>query len=206
MVGVDARSTSGAGPGLVPVMRTGRDPGIGVLSLAVIAVVVLGALSAMLVAGAVSHRSTMSMGAYGTARCTAPQLSGTTVTLTLADRGNAMMGRGPMMVTLRANPSTVTAGRVSFVVDNRGALPHELVILPLPAGGPGTRATGSDGKIDEAQSLGEASASCAEGTGDGIAPGSTSWVTLSLAPGRYELVCNEPWHYAAGMFDVLTVT
>jgi len=26
-----------------------------------------------------------------------------------------------------------------------------------------------------------------------------------LKPGRYELVCDEPWHYAAGMFDVLTV-
>ena len=25
-------------------------------------------------------------------------------------------------------------------------------------------------------------------------------------PGRYELVCDEPWHYAAGMFDMLTVT
>ena len=27
-----------------------------------------------------------------------------------------------------------------------------------------------------------------------------------LRPGRYELVCDQPWHYAAGMFDVLTVT
>jgi uncharacterized cupredoxin-like copper-binding protein len=41
--------------------------------------------------------------------------------------------------------------------------------------------------------------------GDGLAPGSTGWVTLTLKPGRYELVCDEPWHYAAGMFDVFTV-
>jgi len=184
----------------------GRDRGLGLLSLAVIAVVVLGVLSVTLIAAAVSHRSTMGIGAYGTTTCTAPQHSGTTVALTLADHGNAMIGRGPMMATLRANPSAVTAGRVSFIVENRGAVPHELVVLPLPAGGPGTLPTGNDGKIDEAQSRGEASASCAAGTGDGIAPGSTGWVTLTLTPGRYELVCNEPWHYAAGMFDVLTVT
>jgi uncharacterized cupredoxin-like copper-binding protein len=28
---------------------------------------------------------------------------------------------------------------------------------------------------------------------------------MTLKPGRYELVCDEPWHYAAGMFTVLTV-
>jgi hypothetical protein len=32
-----------------------------------------------------------------------------------------------------------------------------------------------------------------------------SWVTLHLAPGRYELICNLPGHYAAGMFAELDV-
>jgi uncharacterized cupredoxin-like copper-binding protein len=187
-------------------MRTSRDRGIGVVGLAVIAVVVLAVLSVTLIAAAASRRSTLGSIVYRRTPCTVPHLSGTTVAVTVSDRGNAMMRGGPMMATLRANPSAVTAGRVSFVVENRGALPHELVVLTLPAGGPGTRPTGTDGRIDEAQSSGEASASCAEGTGDGIAPGSTSWVTITLPPGRYELVCNEPLHYAAGMFDVLTVT
>ena len=30
-------------------------------------------------------------------------------------------------------------------------------------------------------------------------------MTLTLAPGRYELICNLPGHYAAGMFTELTV-
>lgn len=186
-------------------MNASVPPRRGVLAFAVLLVVVLAVGSATLIVAVVNRRTTFRNSAYGVVTCTSPQLPGAPVNVTSSDRGNAMMGRGPMMVTLRANPSSVTAGQVSFVVENHGALAHELVILPLPADGPGTRPTAADGKIDESQSLGEASKSCAEGTGDGIAPGSTSWVTVSLKPGRYELVCDEPWHYAAGMFDVLTV-
>jgi hypothetical protein len=32
------------------------------------------------------------------------------------------------------------------------------------------------------------------------------WGTLNLTPGRYELVCNQTGHYAAGMFAELDVT
>ncbi len=40
--------------------------------------------------------------------------------------------------------------------------------------------------------------------GDGIAVGAAGWVTLE--PGRYELVCNLPGHYAAGMYNELDVS
>jgi len=54
--------------------------------------------------------------------------------------------------------------------------------------------------------VGEASASCAEGSGEGILPGALGWVTVTLRPGRYEIVCNLPGHYAAGMYAQITVT
>ncbi|MGZ4692045.1 MAG: sulfocyanin-like copper-binding protein [Acidimicrobiales bacterium] len=185
--------------------RSDPDPHRRLVVLAVIAVGVLAVGSATLVTAVVNRRASVRNRAFGAVSCTAPQLPGATVDVTLSDGGGSMMGRRPMMVTLRADPGTVAAGQVSFVVENHGDLAHELVILPLPADGPGTRPTGSDGQIDESQSLGETSRSCAEGRGDGIAPGSTGWTTVTLQPGRYELVCDEPWHYAAGMFDVLTV-
>lgn len=144
--------------------------------------------------------------AYGAVACTSPTLPGTTVTVAVSDAGAMTMAQAPMGATLVASPTTVPAGQISLVVPNTGALVHELVILPLPADGPGTRTTGTDGKIDESASRGEASRSCAAGTGDGITPGSTGWTTVTLTPGRYELACDMPWHYAAGMFDVLTVT
>lgn len=78
--------------------------------------------------------------------------------------------------------------------------------MPMGADGPGTRSVRADGTINESGSLGESSRSCAAGAGDGLAPGSTGWLTLHLNPGTYELICDEPWHYAAGMFDTLVVT
>jgi uncharacterized cupredoxin-like copper-binding protein len=184
-----------------PPVRSGR----GLLTVAVAAVAVLAVASATLATALINRRRSQLNPAYGVVTCSAPKLPGSTIGVALSDQGNSMMGRGPMMVTLRANPGSVGAGQVSFVVFNRGLLVHELVVLPLPADGPGTRPVGGDGRIDESQSLGEASRSCAAGAGTGIAPGSTGWVTVTLKPGRYELVCDEPWHYAAGMFDVLTV-
>jgi uncharacterized cupredoxin-like copper-binding protein len=155
---------------------------------------------------ATDRSSTPVNGAYGFVSCSAPAPPGSTVDVQVTDGGDSMMGQVPMRATLIAAPTSVPAGRVSFVVTNTGVLVHELVVLPLPSDGPGTRPTGADGKVDESQSLGEASRSCAAGTGDGIAPGSTGWTTLTLKPGRYEVVCDQPWHYAAGMFDVLAVT
>lgn len=57
--------------------------------------------------------------------------------------------------------------------------------------------------MSETGSLGEASRTCGEGTGDGIVPGAAGWVNLRLDPGRYELICNLPGHYAMGMFTQL---
>ena len=146
------------------------------------------------------------VGAQHEATCSVPHLSGTRIDVTLSDAGDAMMSPRPMMATLSAGPAAVRAGTVSFVAVNAGALVHEMVVLPLPADGLGTRPTGADGKINESQSLGEASRSCGSGAGDGIAPESVGWATMTLRPGRYELVCDQPWHYAAGMFTELTVT
>lgn len=178
----------------------------GLIVGAIVAGVALVIGSGALVALGVSQNATPVNGAYGAITCAAPTLPGATVEVQATDAGDSMMGQTPMRATLLATPVSVPSGKVSFVVDNNGALVHELVILPLPADGPGTRPPGSDGKIDESKSLGEASRSCGAGTGDGIAPGSTAWTTVTLKPGRYELVCDQPWHYAGGMFDVLTVT
>jgi uncharacterized cupredoxin-like copper-binding protein len=131
--------------------------------------------------------------------------AGTIVEVSLTDFGG-MMGTTPMMLALRPNPMSAGAGKVTLVATNYGQLNHELIVLPMPVDGLGTRPVGADGKVNESSSLGEASRSCGSGVGDGIAPGSRSWVTIDLQPGSYELVCDQPWHYANGMYTAFTVT
>ncbi len=158
-------------------------------------------------------------------RCAAPALAGAVVDVTLTDMGGGMMGGrsgpGSMMggqtmggsgrigmgvARVLVSQGAVSAGTVSLRVRNQGAATHELVVLPLPAGQPaGARAVGTDGQVDETGSLGEASRSCGAGEGDGIAAGTMGWVTLTLQSGRYELVCNLPGHYQAGMHAELDV-
>ena len=141
----------------------------------------------------------------------APSLPGTVVNVSLADMGGAMMGQGSGMMSggsmrLSADHATVPHGTVSFLATNGGSINHEMVILPLPAAqSVGARPTGADAKADEAGSLGEASNTNGQGAGQGVVPGALSWLTVNLAPGQYELVCNLPNHYTAGMFTQLTV-
>lgn len=141
----------------------------------------------------------------------APTSSGTVVHVVLADMDMTQMMGGPASMNarmmLRATPSTVAAGTVTLQARDRGWRTHELVVLPLAAGAKaGQRIPGADGRVPETGSLGEASAACAAGAGDGIPAGSASWVTLKLSAGRYELICNLPNHYADGMFQELDVT
>ncbi len=167
-----------------------------------------------------------------TSSCPVPSLPGAVADITLTDMGGPgamaggpggmMGGRDGMMgragaggsgygmrgrMSVQVSPTTVSAGTVSLRVANEGSLTHELVVLPLAPGTEvGQRTIGSDGAVSEAGSLGEASSTCAGGEGDGIAAGSDGWVTLDLEPGRYELVCNLPGHYAAGMYAELDVS
>lgn len=143
--------------------------------------------------------------------CSTPSLPGSTVQVIVGDMDmSSMMGGvaplgGHMM--LRAFPTSVPAGQVSFVVGNMGWRTHEMVVLPLaPGQAAGQRTPGGDGRVDETGSLGEASASCAAGAGDGIKSGSVGWVTLNLPAGHYELVCNLRNHYANGMHQAFDVT
>ena len=134
----------------------------------------------------------------------ATKLTGQTINVSVFDMG-MMMGNARRM-GLAASPSIISSGKVNIVVTNTGMRTHELVVLPLAAGqSAGMRTVGADGRIDESGSLGEVSNNCASGRGEGILSGSRGWTTLTLAPGRYEFICNLPNHYLAGMYQEVVV-
>ena len=184
----------------------------------------VGALAVLTLAGASTIAVAATNGAFdtrshsrGDATCVAPALAGSVVDVLLVDmrgmRGSMMGDQNSWrrwhagMMRVVTSTSSVASGAVSLRVTNSGVLTHELVVLQLKAGADaGSRSIGDDGKVDEAGSAGEVSNTCGADAGDGLAPGSTGWTTITLTPGRYELVCNLPGHYGAGMYAELDVT
>jgi uncharacterized cupredoxin-like copper-binding protein len=188
-------------------------------------VVALAAVSTVAVAASTDafghHR-----GSAASKACAVPSLRGNVVPVNLVDMRAMMAGAGggsmmrgslmaqgdwrqfrPGMMRVTASPPIVAHGVVSLRVANSGYLTHELVVLPLDdQQAPGARVPAMDGKVSETGSIGEVSATCAAGSGAGIAAGSAGWLTLTLAPGRYELLCNLPGHYTGGMYTELDVT
>lgn len=101
---------------------------------------------------------------------------------------------GPMTMTI--TPSSVPAGKVTFVVKNAGTILHEMVVLKsktafdqLPID--------TKNKVSEATTVGEAG---------NVSKGKTKSVTLKLKKGNYTLVCNIAKHYGLGMRAAFTVT
>lgn len=199
-------------------MTTARRPLLVVaLAAAVMALVASAAVAVDVLDRPSSRQSTVRSGASsrsdglasGSPR-RAPSLPGTVVKVELWDLGGPMIGpRNGMMdgryMRLSADHAVVPHGAVSFLVTNGGSINHEMVVLPDDHV-VGARPMGGDARIDEAGSLGEASRTGGKGAGKGIVPDATGWVTVTLAPGEYELVCNLPHHYTAGMHTQLTVT
>jgi len=100
-------------------------------------------------------------------------------------------------ITLGA--STVPAGKVEFDVKNSGQITHELVVLKTDF----TAATlplDADGAADE-----EAAGVSSPGEVEGIAPGATKTLTVTLTAGHYLIICNLGDHFSQGMVTDLTV-
>jgi uncharacterized cupredoxin-like copper-binding protein len=203
---------------------TGVGPRTVVLAAASIAALTAATLTAVAATQGTSRQpgwnAPLRPGLAASSTCAVPAaLPGAQVTVMLTDMGPGMMGvsygSGGMIggdygggwMMLRAVPHTVSAGTVSLIAVNDGPRTHELVVLPLAAGASvGARPVAANNSVDETGSLGEASKTCGSGSGDGITAGSAGWITLTLQPGRYELLCNLPGHYAAGMYTELDVT
>ena len=91
---------------------------------------------------------------------------------------------------VKADKTTVKAGKVTFAVKNTGATMHGLAIAPAPAKAPAACST-------RARSSAK---------GEDLAAGASGTLTADLKPGKYELVCYVPGHYMAGQKLAFEVT
>lgn len=78
---------------------------------------------------------------------------------------------------------TVRAGTVTFIANNVGRVPHELMVERMPM------------KFDAPDQPNEAAA---QGMIADMSAGEHGRMTVRLSPGNYTLFCNAPGHYAAG--------
>ncbi|MBV1703906.1 MAG: hypothetical protein KGI57_08555 [Hyphomicrobiales bacterium] len=129
--------------------------------------------------------------------CAGTAFAATTVTVKLEDSTVDPSIKGMPMVVDR---TSVPAGEVDFDVTNLSkALVHEMLIFPAPPAG---QALPYD---DAAQKVKEAEGHKLEETDD-MAPGLHKTVKITLEPGDYLLICNQPGHYKMGMWSKFTVT
>jgi uncharacterized cupredoxin-like copper-binding protein len=103
-------------------------------------------------------------------------------------------------MAIKPDRSTVPAGPVIFHVVNRSrSVVHEMIVV-----GP----TEAEAKLPYDPKAGRLIEKKIPRRGEvsDLKPGKSGTLRLTLKPGTYLLVCNEPGHYEAGMKTVLTVT
>lgn len=100
---------------------------------------------------------------------------------------------------MTATPDSVKTGRVTIHATNQSqGLIHEVIVVRAPANGAKLPYDDKTGRVIEKQisDLGEVS---------DLPAGKSGSLTVTLAPGNYLLICNQPNHYQAGMWTKLTV-
>ena len=96
-------------------------------------------------------------------------------------------------------PNTATSGEVKFTIENKGTIGHEFLVVKTDI---------LDGKITlDGDHFAEPSPGLEVIDEIGEFPaGGTELLVLSLEAGNYQLVCNLPGHYAAGMHTFFVVS
>ena len=152
---------------------------------------------ALLMAACSSNTATTTTTAEGTTAAgegtTAAPAEGT-VKVTLADVSATSM-------LLTPSPTSAPAGDVTFEVTNSGNVEHEFVVIKtdlsldnLPF----------DDSADEVIEDGEGMTPIDEI--EGIQPGETKTLTVTLEAGNYVLICNLEGHFRMGMKATFTVS
>lgn len=89
-------------------------------------------------------------------------------------------------------------GEITFTITNEGSIGHEFLVVRTDLA-PGEIPVEDDRFSEENSSLG-----VIDEIGE-FPKGETQTLTVTLEPGLYQMVCNLPGHYAAGMHTQFTV-
>lgn len=136
--------------------------------------------------------ATIGMGVSATANAT-----DTVVNVDLQDSSTATNISG---MQIGIAPRSVTKGAIKFHVVNKSrSVVHEMIVVPVKDESAALPYDQKSGRLIEKKihGLGEVPE---------LKPGKSGNLRLTLKPGTYLLLCNQPGHYQAGMKATLTVT
>jgi uncharacterized cupredoxin-like copper-binding protein len=133
-------------------------------------------------AGAAQPSTAGMMGAGGHGRFTSSMMGA-------AARGKVYVQLGDYWVASAV--SSVRAGNVTFIANNVGRIPHELMVERMPM------------KFDAPMRPNE---EAAQGMIEDMDPGTGGRMTMRLRRCTYVLFCNLPGHYVAGQHTTFKVT
>lgn len=100
--------------------------------------------------------------------------------------------------TVETDATTAKAGEVVFTITNDGTIGHEFLVVKTDIA-PGEIPLDGDHFAEPTDGL-----EVIDEIGE-FAKGTTETLTLNLEAGSYQLVCNLPDHYSAGMYTSFTV-
>jgi len=135
-----------------------------------------------IVAAACSSSSSSSSSAAGT---TTSSAGGSTIAATEKD------------FEISLDPSTASAGEVTFNISNEGPSTHEFVVVQSDLAA--DKLPVKDGLVSE-------DAVTVVDEAEDIAPSTTTDLTIDLDAGTYIVICNIVGHYQQGMHTTLTVS
>ena len=127
----------------------------------------------------------------------ATEQSRAVVRVDLMDPSN---GPSVKSMTIKTDAQSVKAGPVTFEVSNDSkSLVHEMIVVSVAEPGVRLPYDRKDDRVIESKikDLGEAS---------DLKPGEKKTLSLTLKPGNYLLICNQPEHFKSGMKASLMVT
>ncbi len=90
-------------------------------------------------------------------------------------------------------PATLSSGSVTITVKNVGSSAHDLTVIK------------TDKAPDQLANDGSRVTEPSVGVTTPINPGQTGALSVSLSPGKYVFICNQPGHYPLGMRTAVTV-
>ena len=130
----------------------------------------------------------------------AGEAAGVSPTVVHVELMDPSSGPSVKSMMIKADRQSVKAGPVTFMVSNDSKnLVHEMIVVSVADPNTPLPYDLKDDRVMESKikDLGEAS---------DLPPGTKKTLTLTLKPGNYILMCNQPAHYKTGMKANLTVT